>query len=270
MDASQNCIALIKGSEGKHEKLPDGRYRAYLDTLAKPPVPTIYCGLTKGVKMGMVITEAEGERMFSKEMSVYEDAVERLVTVPLNQNQFDALVSLTYNIGPGKAGSKGGLANSTLLKLLNQGKYEAAAAQFHRYKYAGGKVYNGLIKRRAAEAALFLAPMPDEAAGETPLPQSVEAAPVATVGEAITQSATIKTVAVAAPGAIYALFEQAYDWLFGVAKEAGPEILALKTTLTPFDALLKMTPTVLMLLTVIGLAVVVVRKISDRRAGTSV
>src|SRR5688572_28060470 len=119
MDTSQRGVELIVSFEGKKIRLPDGRYKAYLDTLAKPPVPTIYCGLTKGVAMGMVITEEQGERMFAKELALYEDAIERLVKVPLNQNRFDALVSFTYNCGIGA------LSKSTLLKELNKGNYDA-------------------------------------------------------------------------------------------------------------------------------------------------
>ncbi len=72
------------------------------------------------------------------------------VTVPLNQNQFDALVSLTYNIG------SGAFNNSTLLKKLNKGDYQGAADQFLVWNKAGGKVMKGLVRRREAEQALFL------------------------------------------------------------------------------------------------------------------
>jgi lysozyme len=270
MDISQRGVDLIVSFEGKHKLRSDGKYQAYLDTLAKPPVWTIYCGLTKGVGKDMCISAEEGDRMFAKELAVHEDAVERLVTVPLNQNMFDALTSFVYNCGPGA------LQNSTLLKLLNQGKYEQVPAQLMRWCNAGGKRYEGLARRRAAEGALFMEPMEKAAVAtheEEPvpaMPQRVEEAPAASVKEAVTTSGTIKAAILALPGAVYGVFEQSYDWLFGVAKQAGPEVIALKTTLTPFDALLKMTPTVLAILTIIGLTVVVGRKIADRRAGTSV
>ncbi len=74
----------------------------------------------------------------------------RLVTVDLDQDQFDALVSFTFNLGAGN------LQSSTLLKLLNQGEYTQAADQFLRWNKAGGRVLPGLTRRREAERALFL------------------------------------------------------------------------------------------------------------------
>jgi len=71
------------------------------------------------------------------------------VVVPLNQGRFDALVSFTFNLG------EGNLARSTLLKLLNQRNYQGAAAQFPMWCMAAGQVLPGLVKRRAAERALF-------------------------------------------------------------------------------------------------------------------
>ncbi|KQD16250.1 lysozyme [Acinetobacter baumannii] len=70
--------------------------------------------------------------------------------MPLTQNQFDALVSLAYNIG------SGAFKGSTLLKLLNKGDYKGAADQFLVWNKAGGKVMKGLVRRREAERALFL------------------------------------------------------------------------------------------------------------------
>ncbi len=278
MDASQNCIDLIHGSEGFYTKLPDGRYKSYLDKLPKTPVWTIYCGLTKGVGPDTVWTVEQCEKAFSKEMNVYEDAVDRMVTVQLNQNQFDALVSLVYNIGPGSPSDsdKKGFYWSTLRRLLNEGKYEAAASQFHRYKYAGGVVYKGLVTRRANEAALFLEPVSIEPVDRqivdeaVPLPQTVEAGPVASVGQVISGSSTIKGAALALGSTIAGALQGGYDWVFGIAKEAGPEIVGLKTTLTPFDALLKLTPAILIALTVIGLTVVIVRRLKAGVEGTHV
>ncbi|WP_312069487.1 lysozyme, partial [Acinetobacter sp.] len=77
-------------------------------------------------------------------------SVNNLVKVPLSQNQFDALVSLTYNIG------STAFKNSTLLKKLNAKDYAGAADQFLRWNKGGGKVLKGLVRRREAERALFL------------------------------------------------------------------------------------------------------------------
>jgi lysozyme len=266
MDISQRGIDLIVSFEGKHKKLKDGRYQAYLDTLAKPPVWTLYCGLTRGISEGMICSEEEGQRMFRKELNIYEDAIERLVHVDLNQNQFDALTSFVYNCGIGA------LEKSTLLKLLNQGKYEAVPAQLMRWVNAGGKRYEGLVRRRKAEGALFAEPMP---AAEAPpegieapnMPQRVEEAPAGNVGALVRDSWTIRGVLIAGASYIADKAVGGYEWLFGVAKEAGPEILSLKTTISPFDPLVKLTPIVLTGLVVAGLAIVVSRRISARREG---
>lgn len=80
----------------------------------------------------------------------FEKAVSSAVKVALTQNQFDALVSLTYNIGAGA------FKNSTLLKLLNQGDYWGASQQFDVWIKAGGQTVQGLVNRRAVEKAYFL------------------------------------------------------------------------------------------------------------------
>lgn len=84
------------------------------------------------------------------DLARFERAVSSSVKVPLTQNQFDALVSLTYNIGPGA------FKHSTLLKLLNQGDYAGASQQFDVWIKAGGQTVQGLVNRRAVEKAYFL------------------------------------------------------------------------------------------------------------------
>lgn len=275
MDASVNCIELIHGSEGCYTKLPDGRFKSYLDKLPTKPVWTIWYGLTKGVGPDTVWTVEQCQKAFSKEMSIYEDAIERMVTVPLNQNQFDALVSLVYNIGEGSPHDpeKKGFYWSTLRKLLNQGKYEAAAGQFSRYKYSGGVVYGGLVTRRAKEAALFMTPMPEETHPEEEkpaLPQSVEAGPVVSVREAVGSSSSIKMVAVAVPGAAVTWWDTLYNWTFGLVGQAGTEIVETQKLLTPFSAILKLTPSILVTITLGCLVAVAVRQYVKRRNGTAV
>ncbi len=82
-------------------------------------------------------------------MKEYETYVNDMVNVDLTQNQFDALVSWVFNLGPAN------LAASTLLKVLNAKDYEGVPAQIKRWNKAGGKVLQGLIRRREAEALLF-------------------------------------------------------------------------------------------------------------------
>jgi lysozyme len=275
MQISQRGIDLIVSFEGKHKLLQDGRYQAYLDTLAKPPVPTLYCGLTKGIKMGMVATEEECQRLFIRELAIYDDAVDDLVKVPMTQNAHDALVSFAYNCGVGA------LKGSTLLKLLNQGKYEQAAAQFARWNKAGGKVWPGLVRRRAAEAALFLEPMPIETprqiivempdGGERQLPETAMPQRVSESGgsvkEAVKESWTIR-------GAILTLFggaTQAYDWAFSAATEGGQEAVKLKTSFGPWEALFVAMKANLGLLAaafvIIGCGIVIVRRLQAAHQG---
>ena len=87
--------------------------------------------------------------MLLSELVEYEGYIENMVTVPLTQNQFDALVVWVYNLGPTN------FRNSTLLKELNSGNYTAAGNEILRWNKAGGKVLTGLVKRREAEAQLF-------------------------------------------------------------------------------------------------------------------
>ncbi|MFV5363688.1 lysozyme [Acinetobacter oleivorans] len=84
------------------------------------------------------------------DLKIFERAVNSSVKVPLKQNQFDTLVSLTYNIGVGA------FKHSTLLKKLNSGDYKEAANQFDVWVNAGGKRLQGLVNRRAMEKKLFL------------------------------------------------------------------------------------------------------------------
>ncbi|MFC2994952.1 lysozyme [Acinetobacter sichuanensis] len=100
------------------------------------------------VKKGDTCTVEQAKKYMASDLKKFEAAVNK-VQVPLNQNQFDALVSLTYNIGIGA------FADSTLLKKLNVGDYKGAAAQFDVWVKAGGKRMQGLVNRRAVERKLF-------------------------------------------------------------------------------------------------------------------
>lgn len=139
MQPSQAAIDLIKAAEGL-------RLTAYRDSVG---VLTIGYGSTGGIKPGQTITPDQAEAMLVDDLDEAAEAVRQLVTVPLTQGQFDALCSFVFNLGAGR------LRDSTLLRLLNQGKYGEAAAQFRFWVMAGGKPLPGLVKRRAAERALF-------------------------------------------------------------------------------------------------------------------
>ena len=139
MNIGQKGIDLIKHFEGcelNAYKCPAG-------------VWTIGYGHIKGVSEGMSITQEQAEQMLLDELKEYENYINELVTVNLSQNQFDALVSWVYNLGPAN------LQASTLLKVLNAGDYAGVPAQIKRWNKAGGKVLEGLTRRRQAEADLF-------------------------------------------------------------------------------------------------------------------
>ena len=110
---------------------------------------TIGYGHTKGVQQGMVISEETADEMLVEELKEYENYINDMVNCPLSQNQFDALVSWVYNLGPAN------LQASTLLKVLNAGDYAGVPAQIKRWNKAGGKVLEGLTRRRQAESVLF-------------------------------------------------------------------------------------------------------------------
>jgi lysozyme len=100
---------------------------------------------------GVVWSQNYADRRFELALVQRERTVERLVKVPLTDNEFAALVSFEYNAGA--------LANSTLLRMLNAGKPRSEVAEeFRKWVWAGGRVMNGLIRRRAAERDLFLRP----------------------------------------------------------------------------------------------------------------
>lgn len=140
MKTSMEGLALIKKFEGCELK-------AYQCSAG---VWTIGYGHTKDVVEGMEITQEQAEQMLVDELHEYESYINKYVTVALSQNQFDALVSWVYNLGPAN------LSASTMLKVLNSGEYEDVPAQMKRWNKAGGKVLEGLIRRREAEACLFV------------------------------------------------------------------------------------------------------------------
>jgi len=137
---SKEGIALIKKFEGCE-------LRSYKDSVG---VLTIGYGHTKGVEEGMTITKEEADRMLEDELAEYEDYINDMVTANLGQCEFDALVAWVYNLGPTN------LKNSTLLKELNAGNYQKVPQEIRRWNKAGGEVLKGLVRRREAEALLFM------------------------------------------------------------------------------------------------------------------
>ena len=120
---------------------------------------TIGWGHTKGVtEQTKPITISQGDALLAEDLEQFERDVESLVKVPLLQCQFDALVSFGFNVGSDIDVDTiaEGLGDSTLLKKLNAGNYIGAADELPKWNKAKGKVLSGLVKRRAAERAMFL------------------------------------------------------------------------------------------------------------------
>ena len=139
MQISEEGLSLIKKYEGCELKA----YRCPANVL------TIGYGHIKDVKEGDQITKEEANYMLQEEMIEYEGYVNDMVDVELNQSQYDSLCAWVYNLGPTN------FQSSTLLKVLNEGKYNEIPQQIKRWNKAGGEVLNGLIRRRLAEALLF-------------------------------------------------------------------------------------------------------------------
>jgi lysozyme len=147
MTHSQACTTLVAGFEGfKPVAYQDGN-----------GIWTIGYGRIGNVQPGDTCTEAQALQWLSEDLGTADEAVNRLVTASLTQNEFDALVSLTYNIG------QGNFASSTCCRLINQGQpaqgiesiayYENDA--WHGWVFVAGRVSAGLLRRRQTEQALF-------------------------------------------------------------------------------------------------------------------
>ena len=144
MQASQECKTLIKRFEGC-------RLTAYQCSAGKFTIGYGHTGAD--VSKGMTISQKQADELFEQDLVKFEQYVSKLVKVSLNQNQFDALVSWTYNLGPGNLGS------SALLKELNAGNYDKVPVQMNRWVFSGKVKLPGLIERRAIEAELFANPI---------------------------------------------------------------------------------------------------------------
>lgn len=147
MRTGSKGLELIKSFEGWYPK-------PYLDPIGIPTIGygfTYYLPSRKKVTMkDKALTREEGDIMLREVLVGYENDVLRLVKVPLNQNQFDALVSFTYNLGATN------LSKSTLLKKINSNPCDSSIRdEFAKWRLAGGKVFAGLVRRRSAEADLY-------------------------------------------------------------------------------------------------------------------
>lgn len=147
MNISENGLSLIKEFEGFFSK-------PYRDPIGIPTIGygfTYYLPSRKKVSMSdKPITVVEGTEMLKETLNGYENDVKRLVKSKLNQNQFDALVSFTYNLGATN------LSKSTLLRKVNINPDDKTIAdEFLKWNKAGGAVFRGLTRRRQAESDLY-------------------------------------------------------------------------------------------------------------------
>ena len=150
MEISQEGVTLIKHYEGC-PKDTDGNAVSYRCPANKLTIGYGSLKLIDGspVKDDMSITMQEAEDLLTHELKQYQEYINDMVKVPLKQNEFDALVSWVFNLGPTN------LKSSTMLKVLNEGKYHEVPEQIKRWNKVNGKVNEGLVKRRKSEALLF-------------------------------------------------------------------------------------------------------------------
>jgi GH24 family phage-related lysozyme (muramidase) len=142
-------IALIQQFESCARRRSDGCFEAYPDPATGGDPWTIGWGATGAdIVPGLVWTQAQCDARFARDLGRFAAGVARAIgTAPTTQNQFDALVSFHYNTGA--------IAKATLTRLHRAGRHAEAAAEFGKWVHAGGKRLNGLVRRRAAEAALY-------------------------------------------------------------------------------------------------------------------
>jgi len=189
MKTSAKGVKLICEFEGFRSK-------AYLDPIG---IPTIGYGFIEGVSLGDTITQYEAQQRMARELIKYERGVIKACRTLPNQNQFDALVCFAFNVGVA------GMLGSSVIKAYNRGDNQAAARAFGLWNKAGGKVFAGLTRRRAAESALFLEPVADDVSDpvEGPvltMPQQVDpetpmtASPINRAGVIAGGTATVATV----------------------------------------------------------------------------
>ena len=159
LDVSAAGLQLIAGFEGwsatLYEDVADNATIGYGHLVHAGPITAA----DRAGPYGKGITQQQGLALLRSDVESKAQAVRSCVTVPLTQGQFDALVSFAYNVGAGA------LQGSTLLRKLNAGDYAGAATEFGNWTKAGGQVMSGLVRRRAAEAAMF------RGNGATPQPQ---------------------------------------------------------------------------------------------------
>lgn len=267
MDISQRGLSLIKDYEGYSSE-------AYL---CSEGVPTIGWGSTMWdsrtpVKLGDKCTVEQAENLLIKEIRRVEDAIDDSIHVALSQGEFDCLCSWGFNVGTGWITGRGH-QQATLIKYLNKDEKEKVPSELLKFKRGAntGKAINGLLNRRKREIKeLWLSDVAEEPVNTdpavNPMPQAVEPER-GKVKDLITESWTVKGLLISVGAFITDRVIEVYDFAFSVAKDAGPEILSLKTTISPFDPLVKATPWILSALVLTGIGIALSRRVRARIEG---
>lgn len=144
MKISDKGLRFIRREEGE-------RLTAYADIVGVWTIGVGHTGVVDGkpVTKGMTITTDKSQELLINDLAKFENAINQLVKVPLKQYEFDALVSLVFNIGVGA------FSRSTLLRKLNANDFKGASEQFLVWKNAGGRPVQGLLNRRKREKDMF-------------------------------------------------------------------------------------------------------------------
>ena len=172
MKTGPKGLRLIKQFEGWRNKA----YRCSAGVLTIGYGHTSMAG-PPTVKAGMTITKAQAEQILKRDLRKYEKAVNNAVRVDLTQEQFDSLVSFTFNVGPG------GFRKSSVLRMVNARRFDAVPAKLMLWNKAGGRVLKGLTRRRAAEGELFMSGSKESKFAAAEIPD-------APIGKSPTQSTT--------------------------------------------------------------------------------
>lgn len=171
MKISQNGRAIIEQFEGRRAQLYDDAIGKTIkrarDAKGNPSIGVGHLVSRNDSRYdGVTLTDAEIDALLDADLADSERRINViLVKAPLNQNQFDALVSFVFNVGPGKKGVKDGLFElkrggpSTLYRKLCSHDFSGAANEFIKWIYSGGVALDGLKARRTVEASLFRRPV---------------------------------------------------------------------------------------------------------------
>lgn len=195
MNTNDAGLALIKEFEGL-------RLEAYRCAAG---VLTIGYGHTSAagsptVRKGLKISKAEADEILRLDLAKFEQEVANIIKVPVTANQFSAMVSLAFNVGPGA------FAKSSVARFVNAKQLDKAAKAFALWSKAGGKTLPGLVRRRAAEAALFITPDSGNA-DVSPSNGTVQAETGKPIMASTTNLATVATAAAGATGAVVPVFQ---------------------------------------------------------------